>query len=267
MAALALAVRTVELLRFQPEVDRAGHWLQALSAEAPGKHLRVTPTTTYQGGADLLLIWGPGHPARFEPMRRQLAAGGHVLACDLAYWHRDRKIRVSIDAAHPQRWVLSRDWPAARLKADHVPIRDAWNPDGPVLVAGIGDKAKVQYGAAVVEAWEAAKIRECQQRGRLVVYRAKQRGQGQDIDAALAGKSLVITWHSNVAVDAMRLGIPVICRDGAAAAVYGPDLPADVMPRPIDPVLRDRFLRNLAWFQWAPIEAREMWGWLQEMLS
>ena len=39
------------------------------------------------------------------------------------------------------------------------------------------------------------------------------------IDQALTGCSLVVTWHSNVAVDAIRMGIPVVCRDGAAAAV------------------------------------------------
>jgi hypothetical protein len=56
----------------------------------------------------------------------------------------------------------------------------------------------------------------------------------QPIEHVLAGASLVVTWHSNVAVDAIRLGIPVICREGAAAAVCPSELGADD-PRPLDP--------------------------------
>jgi len=106
-------------------------------------------------------------------MRRQLAAGGHVLAWDLAYWDRQRKVRVSIDAAHPQAWVLTHDWPADRLTADHLVVDDVWNPDGPVILAGIGEKARVQYGSAVAT-WEAVMTNACRRRGFVVVERPKQ---------------------------------------------------------------------------------------------
>ncbi len=273
MIAMA-AILTVELLAFTPQSQRADVVLASLARTAPAS-VRVVRSHSYQGGSDWLVLWGPGHPARVEPMRRQLAAGGHVIACDLAYWDRDRKVRVSIDAPHPHAWVMRRDWPTTRVTADAIAVSTAWKPSGPVLVAGIGDKARVQYGAAVAE-WEATMIAAARARGRVVQYRPKRPGpvprgttpaSTGSIEAALRGTSLVITWHSNVAVDAIRLGIPVICQDGAAAAVCPSDFPVAGEPQPLPAPVRDRFLGNLAWFQWAPSEAPQLWTWLRELLA
>jgi hypothetical protein len=192
-----------------------------------------------------------------------------VIALDLAYWSRDRKIRVSIDAPHPQAWVMRRDWPGERLNGDCPAIRDAWNPDGPVLIAGIGRKATVQYGGGVVEQWEARMERDCRLRGWRVARRPKPVTPQEiaRIDDALAGHSLVITYHSNVAVDAIRLGIPVVCVDGAAAAISQAQLPP-AAPEQVPREVRLRFIKNLAWFQWDPArEAAACWAWLRELLA
>lgn len=268
---------TIELLSFSPSSQRALSVLHALKMAAPAS-VRVTPTSCYRGGADVLVLWGPGAPDRFEPMAAQVAAGGHVLALDLAYWQRETKFRVSIDAAHPQRWVMRRDWPASRLTADRVLIADRWSPTGPVIVAGLGRKARVQYGEDVVEAWERGMLEQASARwpGRRVLYRKKQAdapvpsgavaASNRPIEELLDGASLVITWHSNVAVDAIRLGIPALCHDGAAAAVcpsaFGPE-----DPQPLASDVRDRFLQNLAWFQWTPGEAAAFWAWVPEVLA
>lgn len=267
---------TLELLTSTLQSHRAITFGAAVKQASTQAGVRVVSTPRYQGRSDVLMLWGPGAPDRFEAMRAQVAAGRHVVALDLAYWHRDTKIRISIDAAHPQRWVMRRDWPMHRFAADRVPVSETWNPQGPVIVAGIGRKARVQYGADVVERWETEMLHAAAARwGRPVRYRRKQLdapipdgatlASDQPIDRVLAGASLLITWHSNVAVDAIRLGIPVVCRDGAAAAVCGSTLP-DV-PRPLDPWVRDRFLANLAWFQWQPTEARTFLRWLPEVLA
>ncbi len=272
--AIAVAL-SVEILSFTPQSMRADALFVRLLRSTPS-HVTVGTTSSYRGGADWLLLWGPGNPARFAPMRRQLAAGGRVLAFDLAYWDRDRKVRVSIDAPHPQAWVMKKDWPTSRFKADGVAVSNEWKPEGPVIIAGIGDKARVQYGSSV-EHWEAAMIATARARGRVVQYRPKRDGHHPrhtvpartgPIEQALKGASCVVTWHSNVAVDAIRLGIPVICQDGAAAAVCLSDFPERGDPQPLAQPVRDRFLSNLAWFQWAPAtEMSQLWAWLREVLT
>lgn len=275
---IVAALLTVELLRFPhlpPCSPRSEPMLCALTQSAGAADVGVVHTTAYQGQSDWLLFWGPGHPSRVEPMRAQLAKGGHVIALDLAYWARDRKVRVSIDHAHPQRYVMQRDWPSTRLAADRIGTGAAWHPQGPIIIAGVGPKALVQYGRAVAE-WEAAMITACRPFGRPLHYRPKKhscpnpttllRRDDASIDAVLNGASLLVTWHSNTAVDAIRLGVPAICRDGAAAAVC-PSTLGETLPRPLDPAVRDRFLANLAWFQWAPEEASSCWRWLREVLA
>lgn len=271
--AVSSPVHTVEALMFEPRSMRGDAMFAALTATARAAGVQLRTRQTFTGGADLLLLWGPGAPNRFEPIRRQLAAGGHVAAFDLAYWSRERKVRCAIDGPHPQAWIFKLDWPIARWQQDPAPVFDRWNPEGPVIVAGIGTKAKIQYGADVVEAWERLMIAACQAQGRTVFYRPKP-GHPSAIDLpqrngaiehVLAGASLVVTWHSNVAVDAIRLGIPVVCRDGAAAAVCPPTIDGPMTPLPN--AVRDRFLKNLAWFQWAPSEASAWWRWIQEILA
>jgi hypothetical protein len=102
--------------------------------------------------------------------------------------------------------------------------------------------------------------------GRRVVYRPKRPEQLDNLPVATApieevlkGASLVVCRHSNVAVDACIAGVPVVCEDGAAAALYGSDL-----RRPANPGGEERrqFLERLAWWQWKPSEAKLAWQFL-----
>ncbi len=264
----AIATRTtVGVLRLQPEIARAGVALQALARTAGSVGLDCTTTATYDPTAHWLVLWGPGRPDREALIRQHVAAGGHVIAGDLAYWNRHVKVRVSIDAPHPQAWVMRRPLARSRWLMDPAPVANAWDPDGPIVIAGLGRKATVQYGPAV-EGWEAGMRASCRMRwpARLVVDRPKPLTPDPQTDRALTGCSLVITWHSNVAVDAIRMGIPVVCRDGAAAAVCPSQLPDDPQPLPVD--VRDQFLANLSWYQWdLDREATQCWRFLQETLA
>lgn len=268
----------LEVLQFLMESRRAKQWLDALAAGATAQGFEVVRTLAYRGTTAWLLIWGPGDPTRAAVLQHHVAGGGRVIALDLAYWNRGLKVRVSIDAAHPPAWVMRRDWPRARWDANPAPVADTWRPEGPVIIAGLGPKARVQYGASTIDAWERSMITTCRARwpGRPVLYRRKRDNvpvpmsvavtSDGPIESVLRGASLVVTWHSNVAVDAIRMGIPVICRDGAAAAVCPSDFTRED-PQPLAPALRDRFLHNLAWFQWAPDEAPACWAFLQELLA
>lgn len=263
----AVATRTaVEVVRFQPEIERLPKLFAALIDGATEAGLDVAEASDYRGHSEWLLFWGPGDPTRRVIMQRHVAAGGHAIALDLAYWSRLRKFRVSIDAAHPQAWVMRKDWPAKRLDSDRPHVGDLWDPNGRVIIAGLGRKARVQYGADTVDHWEQALAAQCRARWpkREVIRRPKPQITSPPIEHELKGAALVVTWHSNVAVDAIRCGIPAVCRDGVAAAVCPSELPDQLQPVPV--AVRDRFLANLAHFQWAPDEAVGFWGFLRELL-
>lgn len=265
MISAPIALASAEVLTLPSHSPRAETALAGLATAIAVDGRSVTTSRSYTGGSDLLIVWGPGGLDRVFPMRRQQQAGGRVVCLDLAYWHRERKVRVSIDAPHPQAWVLRQTWPADRVLADRIPMTNLWDPKGPVLIAGIGDKARAQYGAEV-DAWQQTMRVEAKRRGYTVKDRPKRAAQVTPIESALRGVALVVTWHSNVAVDAIRAGIPVICRDGAAAAVCPSTWPEELQP--LDRATRDRFLSNLAWFQWdMGTEAAACWTWLQELLS
>jgi hypothetical protein len=268
----------VEMLHFEPESGRTQAWFTALEQGAKAQGVEVVRTNSYRGSVPWVLLWGPGAPGRGDILRRHVSTGGHVIAMDLAYWDRDRKARMSIDAPHPQAWVMREKMPPGRFKAENILVADKWKANGPVIIAGLGEKARVQYGPSFIDIWERRMAEACQARWpkRRIWYRKKKitspvpdwanQSSCQPIDSVLTGASLVITWHSNVAVDAIRLGIPVICQDGAAAAVCPSEL-GESDPVPLDPEIRDRFLHNLAWFQWAPTESRGFWSFLQARLT
>lgn len=272
----AAVATSVAMLQLAPVSARTSALFDAL-ASAAGPGVSVSRVESYQGGADWLMLWGYGGANRADLMARQRAAGGRVVVWDLAYWDRDRKLRVSVDAPHPEAFVMRRTEPVSRWVSDGMPTRSVWFADGPVVVAGIGDKARAHYGPGVVDRWEAARVAECRTLWptRSVIYRPK-RSSGAvpgwasgvsygPVDRALAGAAIVVTWHSNVAIDAIRSGIPVVCQTGAAAAVCPSTVPAELAPLPA--AVRDRFLANLAWWQWAPSEASACWAWLSEVLA
>jgi hypothetical protein len=269
------SIRSAEFLTFERSSSRAAQIFGALMTAADD--IRVKHSYHYTGDSDLLIVWGAGSPLRWPALEQQRAHGKHWMAFDLAYWHRDTKVRLTVDAPHPQQWVMARQWPAARVHADAPRVAQRWDASGPVIVAGIGEKATKQYGAEIVRVWELAQIAACRARGATVLYRSKN-GRGDvpagipaastaPIDDVLDGASLVVTWHSNVAVDAIRLGIPVVCRDGAAAAVCPSSVPTE--PQPLPTSVRDQFLANLAWFQWGftPHEARGCWTFVRGLLA
>jgi hypothetical protein len=106
-----------------------------------------------------------------------------------------------------------------------------------------------------------------------VIYKPKRHGDpplpgfpmrnGPIIDS-LRGCSLVVCLHSNVAIDACIAGVPVVCEDGAAAALYTNDI-----RHPVKPTREQRmaFLESLAWWNWLPIEAPKAWAYALDRIS
>lgn len=242
-----------------PHIARRGRaMLEAMIAAAP---IRCHVTEQYEGRAAMLMSYGLGHRVRRQWTSAHVENGGKLVGWDMGYWDRDHTMRVTVGGDHPKALP---DMPATRS----VPtLREDCDPSGPIILVGMGRKSREQFGLWGQQ-WELrtlAAIRAAYP-GRRVLYRPKKPEQMPGVEIAegeiadvLRGASLVVCRHSNVAVDACVAGVPVVCEDGAARALYGSDLAAPVIPSVAQ---RQRFLENLAWWQWLPTEAREAWRFL-----
>jgi hypothetical protein len=230
----------------------------------------------------LLMLYGLGGRDRFE-LGMKAAAEGRLVSWDAGYWDRhyspaNRKYRVSLNGMHPTPYVMRGPDPGAeRWRQSGLSISpEVPRKDGPILLVGNGPKSNA-IGAA---GWTAAKARELRRRFPhcRIAYRPKPTGPnetGVDCDEIATGPiedevrraSLVVCRHSNVAVDACRLGVAAVCEDGAAAAVYPRTLDEYEMQPSYEQ--RVRFLHRLAWWQWSPVECETgaAWRWLRTVLG
>lgn len=221
------------------------------------------------GTCDRLVLWGIGTPETGELAARARADGAHVVSLDLAYWGRQgsrytRPYRMSVDAPHPHKFLMSMSRSAVRWDELGLSLRSEHQEDGHVVLVGMGWKAARHYHEEVGH-WErsTARLVSAAWPGRRLVFRPKP-GDGRhcqgvpgirtetgSVESMLRGAALVVCRHSNVGVDAILAGVPVSTEDGAAAAVYS----GGYEPRAvISDELRLEFVHNLAWFQWTEAE-------------
>lgn len=248
-----------------PAMKQGGRrMIAALIAAAP---IEVKVSETYTGDCDLLVTYGTGHPIRRPWWQQHRASGRHCIGWDLGYWHQDRgTMRATIDEDHPQAWI--RPECPNRWDEQGIKLRDDYRLGGQAVIVGMGPKSLGPCGLHPLQ-WETEAAARVRTLGLKPVFKPKRpkfpvlqkmpiaRGP---IEKVLKGAALVICRHSNVAVDACIAGVPVICDDGAAYALYqqGPAPTRDE---------RLEFLRSLAWWQWTPEEAKESWTYLIDRLS
>jgi hypothetical protein len=252
---------------------RGARMLEAMIAAAP---VPLKVRRTFVGDCDVLMTYGTGHPVRRPWWKKQRAIGGRCIGWDLGYWKLKAdgtyRMRVTVDDDHPHR--LIRPEPPERWDAEGIALREDAGP-GPIVLIGLTAKSNHAAGLPTLH-WERKKLREIEKLypGRAVVHRPKRPtdpllrqvriAEGGPIEPVLKGASLVVCKHSNVAVDACIAGVPVVCEDGAARALYGSDLSAPKVPTREE---RLAFLRGLAWWQWKPEEAKDAWTYLLQRLS
>lgn len=240
-----------------------------LQAMADGAWRHGHQVESYRGNG-LLTIYGLGGPDRLPIAEKH---EGDYIAWDAGYWNRksaDRSFRITLNGLHPPQYVMrGKDPGPRRWNASGLKIERTGNPDGPIILVGNAPKS-LRIGAA---GWAQQTLKDIRRifPGRRVLYRPKPkrpleavRADGianGEIDDVLSCASLVVCRHSNVAVDACRLGVPVACDDGAASAIY-PRL-ADWERQP-DEATRAAFLHRLAYWQWKVSELGEdaFWEWL-----
>lgn len=225
--------------------------------------------------ASVAVMYGMS-PHHRELHRQYIARGVTVLILDLGYWGRDSNGEISgnhklaVDYWHPGPRQFEGDAPDERLRA--AGIRPSpWRTEGHhILLAGLGRKGAELYGHPDPQWWDRQmvdKLRAITKRP--IVYRPKPnsldlapiRGTilssgGESLHRVLRGAWCVVTHHSNVAVDALIAGVPVICMDGAAKVVCPDDIALVEDPPIIGDARRSWFLQHLAFCQWSVGEMR-----------
>ena len=267
--------------------SRGRAMLTSLVESARRAGVNVERTDQYRGSRPTLVTYGLGDPARFAAFKRHRIAGGQTIICDLGYWHRKaaRKIdclqRFAVDGMHCDN-LLYRAAPSPdRLRQYGLLAREMYDPDGPIVLVGQGPKGNLNSGYERC-VWERKALAVARERwpNKRVWYRPKVKAgnftplpeadsvkpDGPIIDV-LGGASLVMCQHSNVGVDAIVAGVPVLAEAGAACALHGYGLDQEPQVVPIEE--RQRFLDHLAAWQWTPTEASQglVWSFLMEALS
>lgn len=221
--------------------------------------------------------------------REYREAGRHVVQLDLGYWRRTALpedggryagyMKVSVDHHHPTAYFQRRKHPPDRFAALGVSIRprrgqSALERDGVIILAGMSAKGAWVYDM-VPEEWErraVARLRAVTSRS--IIYRPKPSWAGAgriegttfgggkgDVEDALAGAWAVVTHHSNVAVDAVVAGVPVVAEDGVGLAVS--PRPLESVEDPWFPAEEERmqFLYDVAYCQWTMTEIADGLAW------
>lgn len=221
----------------------------------------------------VLVIYGLGGADRHTVGMDHVRNGRPLLSFDLGYWDRKlphRKYRFSLNGLHPSQVMESPYLGAGRFLRSGLKIQAVTHPKkGPVMLVGNAPKS-IAAGAGN---WTAKKSQELATLfpDQEIIYRPKPKRPAEqgvkchrvstgDLSSELRNCSLVVCRHSNVAVDACLLGVPVVCSDGAAAAIY-PSKLEDYRNQP-DLKTRTEFLHKLAHWQWGTNETELFWQWL-----
>ena len=248
-----------------PRTERARVFLNNLRVTAP---VGVRAVASYTGQRSTIILYGAGDPKRSAYLARHLQnPKNHAFLWDLGYWDRQDSMRLSLDGMHPRPEHLAAS-PTESRRAFN--LREDADPDGPVMLVGLGVKTNRQHGWEI-NSWEQRKLRWIREKwpGVKVIHRLKRPGPHLEgcepsvdtpITEALKGVRAVVCKHSNVGVDACVAGVPVYTEDGAAWALYHDN------PEPSRAERKD-FLHRLSWWEWSRHESRTAWQWMQRWIE
>lgn len=210
-------------------------------------------------------------------------AGKPVVFVDLGYWQRKGRARwdgyhkVAVNDRHPTAH-FQRCWhDDSRLRRFGVKMQPWRTAGAHILIAGMSARSAASYGLAPEE-WERRAVAELTRHTeRPLIYRPKPSWrEARPIDGTrfspkaeplaevLENCHAVVTHHSNVAVDALVMGVPVFCKEGVAAPMGLRDL--GWIEAPHYPEDRVQWAADVAWCQWSLEEMRSgaMWRHLKD---
>lgn len=191
---------------------------------------------------------------------------------DLGYW--DRRPKMNKKDGYHRLAVNSWDtadnmmlcMPADRLCEHRIELKPWGSKGRGVLITAMSDKAAITHGFRPRQ-WEAETMAAVTRlTDRPLTMRPKptsERPEREPIEAALARSHMLITHHSNTAVDAVIAGVPFWCRKGVGRRLSVPELAGEWIENP--PARSDaerlQFLQDVSYAQWRPSEmsAGKVW--------
>lgn len=263
-----------------PTSRRSSHLAQMMAEGARRHGLSVLLTQDFTApAADIGVAYGWGHPGLFEAYR---ARGGHFAYLDLGWW--GRKPRKDVLGGFHKVSINGRE-PGAYFRGNYATDRFCrhgltvapWRPSGAhILLAGMSAKSAKTRGLRPQE-WEMSMIAAIRAlTDRPIVYRPKPSWleatplpgtifsfPETPVETALRDCWMVVTLHSNVAVDALLAGVPVNVAEGVAAEF---STPLAALESPLRQDGREQLMADIAYSQWSAKEmaSGEAWRHLLE---
>lgn len=265
---------------------RAGNVAHAMREGLHRHGIEAEVYTRWKGtpSGDVAIAYGWKHEDVFRVYK---AAGAQFAYFDMGYFNRrpSRDKGGSREGHHRlavNGWdtaaTMVRGCPSDRWDALEIEVRPDRPNDGAgaVLVAGMSAKAAGTHGFKP-EQWETETLARVRAAGGgfEIIDRPKPANldTAEPIEAVLNRCALVITHHSNVAVDGLVLGVPCYARKGVGMLVSLSDYispTGGLMWKPSPPIAERRaLLADVAYAQWTPDEMRsgEAWAHLRGMLT
>lgn len=227
--------------------------------------------------ADLAVAYGWVHEPVFTAYRQ---AGAHFAYFDLGYWGRrpeGRAIegyhRLAIDDWDTLK-TMRRDCPGDRWSRLGVEIQAPLIGKREIIVAGMSGKAAGTHGFKE-DQWETlarSTILNLAPEAEVTMRPKpnKRNRVGSTIEEALSQCKLLVTHHSNTALDALVAGVPTYCVKGVGRLASPLELTPEYIRAPIlpDESVRRQIMQDAAYAQWSPEEMRtgEAWSHIREIL-
>lgn len=261
---------------------RAKHIAQQMVAGCRKHDLEVIECDRFDGtvSADVAIAYGWIHEPIFTAYRE---AGAQFAYWDLGYWDRRPKSdgmdgfhRIGVNDWDTARAML-RDCPADRFARLGIEVQERQKLGDTLLIAGMSEKAAGTHGFRFKQ-WE----RETEEHlvsmrtGFRIVVRPKPNKSAPaqpSIQEALRSVRLLVTHHSNTAVDALVAGVPYWAKKGVGSLVCSPELNEHLVANPWmhypDDIQRFQFLYDTAYAQWKPSEMATgaAWDYIRRCLS
>lgn len=235
-----------------------------------GDHVELKNSRDYTNPeADVAVFYGLSKPILSGYSRPPHRA----VFLDLGYWAREGQEgshKITVNSRHPTNYFQRKAHEPSRFSRLGIGIRPWRNSGRSIMVVGMSAKAANAQGFAPEE-WERQTVAALRCiTDRPIIYRPKpnwagaqpipgaefQRGhpQGNDVPQQLRDVFCVVTHHSNVAVDALLMGVPVFSVEGIASVLSTKSL--EKIDAPLRPEGREQWAYDAAYTQWTVSEMR-----------